>query len=278
VKTNQFRQLKQELSELRQESVVLSRTEAILKGRCDGLEEFMEKLEQRHGIEGYTTMEERDDKVSMLSNALNQTKGKTLEEISKIVTDINQKLKERKNKLAPQIKQLRTVRNQYQEKESVYLEKKGMFESTAAGLESERVKLELQCGRNQDEALKVEREYHMLNCMLQKAEVDLERVELEEQFSKGEGHLLPEFKSFQELYQNKISQQQSLLQALRKHQNALKENAPQDGAQRALFNDLRVLLETKTNILRKAEQGRGAVEDNSGIQFGDTNIMQITQG
>ena len=60
--------------------------------------------------------------------------------------------------------------------------------------------------------------------------------------------------------------------------NALKENAPQDGAQRALFNDLRVLLETKTNILRKAEQGRGAVEDNSGIQFGDTNIMQITQG
>ena len=277
-KTNQFRQLKQELSELRQESVVLSRTEAILKGRCDGLEEFMEKLEQRHGIEGYTTMEERDDKISMLSSALNQTKGKTLEEISKIVTDINQKLKERKNKLAPQIKQLRTVRNQYQEKESVYLEKKGMFESTAAGLESERVKLELQCGRNQDEALKVEREYHMLNCMLQKAEVDLERVELEEQFSKGEGQLLPDFKSFQELYQNKISQQQSLLQALRKHQNALKENAPQDGAQRALFNDLRVLLETKTNILRKAEQGRGAVEDNSGIQFGDTNIMQITQG
>ena len=249
-----------------------------MKGRCDGLEEFMEKLEQRHGIEGYTTMEERDDKISMLSSALNQTKGKTLEEISKIVTDINQKLKERKNKLAPQIKQLRTVRNQYQEKESVYLEKKGMFESTAAGLESERVKLELQCGRNQDEALKVEREYHMLNCMLQKAEVDLERVELEEQFSKGEGQLLPDFKSFQELYQNKISQQQSLLQALRKHQNALKENAPQDGAQRALFNDLRVLLETKTNILRKAEQGRGAVEDNSGIQFGDTNIMQITQG
>ena len=77
----------------------------------------------------------------------------------------------------------------------------------------------------------------MLNCMLQKAEVDLERVELEEQFSKGEGQLLPDFKSFQELYQNKISQQQSLLQALRKHQNALKENAPQDGAQRALFND-----------------------------------------
>ena len=52
-KTNQFRQLKQELSELRQESVVLSRTEAILKGRCDGLEEFMEKLEQGTALRLY---------------------------------------------------------------------------------------------------------------------------------------------------------------------------------------------------------------------------------
>ena len=100
----------------------------------------------------------------------------------------------------------------------------------------------------------------------------------EEQFSKGDGQLLPDFKTFKELYQNKISQQQSLSQALRKHQNALKENEPEHGAQRALFNDLRILLETKTNILRKAEQGLGDVEDTSGIQFGDTNIMQITQG
>ena len=187
-------------------------------------------------------------------------------------------MKERKNKLAPQIKELRAVRGEYQDIERVYLEKKGMFESTAAGLESERVKLEMQCGRNQDEALKVEREYHMLNSMLQNAKVDLERVQLEEQFSKGDGQLLPDFKTFKELYQNKISQQQSLSQALRKHQNALKENEPEHGAQRALFNDLRILLETKTNILRKAEQGLGDVEDTSGIQFGDTNIMQITQG
>ena len=41
----------------------------------------------------------------------------------------------------------------------------------------------------------------------------------------------------------------------------MKENEPEHGAQRALFNDLRILLETKTNILRKAEQGLGDVED-----------------
>ena len=47
-------------------------------------------------------------------------KEKTLEEISKIVTDINATLSTRKNRLAPQIKKLRSVRGDYQEVDSVY--------------------------------------------------------------------------------------------------------------------------------------------------------------
>ena len=53
-------------------------------------------------------------KLSALKADVDDYKGKTLNEISRIVTDINQALKEKKNKLAPQIKDLRTVRLQYQ--------------------------------------------------------------------------------------------------------------------------------------------------------------------
>merc|ERR1712227_988036 len=103
---------------------------------------------------------------------------------------------------------------------------------------------------------------------------------MEDKFSRGDGRLLPDFKTFAELYQNKISQQQSLSQALRKHQNALKENAPQDGAQRVLFDDLRKLLETKTTIHRKQEAKSGDVEDvnvASFEEYGGTNVMKIEQ-
>ena len=43
-KTSHFKKLKDELADIRQETVVLSRTEAILKSRCKGLEEFMKDL------------------------------------------------------------------------------------------------------------------------------------------------------------------------------------------------------------------------------------------
>ena len=116
---------------------------------------------------------------------------------------------------------------------------------------------------------------------MQKTTVDLERTRMEDKFSRNDGRLLPDFKTFSELYQNKISQQQSLSQALRKHQNALKENAPQDGVQRAMFDDLRRLLDTKTVIHRNKEANEGGVEDvnvASFEEYGGTNVMKIDQG
>ena len=65
----------------------------------------------------------------------------------------------------------------------------------------------------------------MLHCMSEIAKANAERVRLEEQFSRGDGELLPQFRSFKDLYNSKIQQQQSLSQELRKHQNALRQGA-----------------------------------------------------
>jgi intraflagellar transport protein 81 len=42
-------------------------------------------------------------KLSTLKATVDDTKGKTLTEISRIVSDINQALKDKKNSLAPQV-------------------------------------------------------------------------------------------------------------------------------------------------------------------------------
>ena len=87
--------------------------------------------------------------MSKETATLDQTKGKTLDEISAIVTDITQTLKERKNKLAPQIKELRAVRQRYQELEGAFLNQKGKYEHTAVGLETERARLQKECDQLQ---------------------------------------------------------------------------------------------------------------------------------
>jgi len=73
------------------------------------------------------------------------TKGKTLEEISRIVTDISQSLAVRKEKLAPQIEDLRAVRMEYSELEARYVGSKRRFDSTRAGLAAQRAELERLC-------------------------------------------------------------------------------------------------------------------------------------
>ena len=55
----------------------------------------------------------------------------------------------------------------------------------AAGLESERVKLERDCESYQVDCQREESRYHMLNCMTQIADANMERVRLEDQFSRG---------------------------------------------------------------------------------------------
>jgi hypothetical protein len=136
----------------------------------------------------------------------NQAKGKTLDEISKIVTDINQTLKERKNKLAPQIKELRAVRQRYQEVEQDHLEKKALYENTAAGLETERIKLEQECAAFQEDCLREESRYHYLQCMMRIAEAHHERVEQEVEYDRGHGRLLRDFRTYKELYQVLLSE------------------------------------------------------------------------
>merc|ERR1711988_623157 len=105
---------KQELAALRAESVVLHRTEQILKGRDSNLEDFLQKLEAKRGVKGYRETQEKLEKAAENNRAIDETKESTLEEISEMVRSITNQLKERKAVLAPQIKTLRDVRKVYQ--------------------------------------------------------------------------------------------------------------------------------------------------------------------
>lgn len=50
--------MKKVLDEIKGEVVVLKRTETILKTRTDGINEFMQQLEQKQGIQGYSNVED----------------------------------------------------------------------------------------------------------------------------------------------------------------------------------------------------------------------------
>lgn len=280
-KTNRYKKLKTELANIRAESVVLSRTEQILRSRDENLQDLMDKIEETHGVKGYMQTQEALVQVSRAGASTDQLKGKTLEEISAIVQNINVMLKERKNRLAPQIKELRTVRQQYQELEQIYNDKKAQYENTAAGLESDRLKLENAADLAQEESLREESRFHHLHCLIAISSSRLHQIHSEKSFlnSNTKDRLHRDFKSYSELYANKLSSQLSLSKVLHKRQKELKENAGDFLKQKQMFTDLSKLLDCKKSILvRQQEETKHQGEAN--IAMFDTivdgaNVMKI---
>mmetsp|Transcript_3541 Transcript_3541/g.12875 ORF Transcript_3541/g.12875 Transcript_3541/m.12875 type:complete len:696 (-) Transcript_3541:1374-3461(-) len=282
-KTNKFKKMKLELAEIRAETVVVSRTQAILRGLDSSLGEVLERLEAEKGVAGASKVQERLEEASEKKAEIDETKGRTLEEISRIVTDITQSLKERKNKLAPQIKELRAVRQQYQELEARYLSGKSKFENTAAGLESSRIQLEQQCAQFQEECLREESRYHQLNSLMEILKGQQQRVAEESKFERGDGQLLRDFRTWRELYTHKVGQQKQLTAELRKRQKHIKDNEGPSMAQRKLFLDMQRLLEVKLRVYVD-EAKRAAAKDAAetagvlsfeGTDMGGANVMRI---
>ncbi|OWZ14741.1 Intraflagellar Transport Protein 81 [Phytophthora megakarya] len=265
-KTNQYKKVKAELAELTAESVVLHRTEQLLKSKDADLDGFLRDLERQKGISGFLATQDKIDDISVQNARVNALKGETLEEISRVVTDINQALKERKNQLAPQIKELRTVRQRYQEMEHVYLERKAQYDHTAVGLEAERLKLEQECAAFQEDALREESQFHLLHCQIQLQQGKADKIAQEIEFEQGTSNarLLRDIRSFQELYKHKVAQQESLTKELRKQQKTLKTSAPAKKQQREMFEGLLQLLTCKARLAQQENSGNGSTNRNGG--------------
>ena len=83
-----------------------------------------------------------------------------------------------------------------------------------------RQRLEQECDRYQIEATQQESQYFVLHSLHSLSKSTQERNGMEEDFKSGDSSLLPNFRTFESFYKNKIEQQQTLNQQLRKqHSN-----------------------------------------------------------
>merc|ERR1711879_452811 len=126
------------------------------------------------------------EKASVEKNQVDKAKGKTLDEISAIVQKINAQLKEKKNKLAPQIKALRSVRQNFQQVEVKYLEKKGAWDQAKSQVDGDLSKVAGEVKQLENDVLEAEQNYHDLNMQLCLYESKLQRAQRESQCIRKE--------------------------------------------------------------------------------------------
>ncbi|RVE68911.1 hypothetical protein OJAV_G00096240 [Oryzias javanicus] len=247
-----YKKRRQELSELKAEYGVLQRTEEILRQKHEAVQEKLQAVEVEKGISGYSSTQEELERVSAIKTELDEKKGRTLDDMSEMVKQLNSSIVEKKSALAPIIKELRSLRQRREELSQEYSEKKAQYESCAAGLESNRSQLEQEVKALKEEMAQKENQYHYINSMFEIIKMQMQQA-AEEMKAYVSSDPQEKKKTIRELYMKNIAEQESLGKKLREEQKTVRENHSANMEQMKLWQDLEQLMECKKRCFIKAQ-------------------------
>ena len=66
LKSQEYKKKKADLAEMRAESEILEKTETVLKGHCQTVQESLSDMEEREGVAGYRETQEELEKVQFM--------------------------------------------------------------------------------------------------------------------------------------------------------------------------------------------------------------------
>ncbi|OCU02076.1 intraflagellar transport protein 81 homolog isoform X1 [Xenopus laevis] len=252
-KSSVYKKKRQELAELSAENGVLQRTEEILKQRHENIQQQLQAIEQKKGILGYSDTQEELERVSALKSEVDEMKGRTLDDMSDMVKKLNSRIAEKKSALAPVIKELRPLRQRCQELTQEHDDKKVQYDSCAAGLESNRSKLEQEVRGLKEECSQAESQYNYINLMKRGVEIQIQRAA-----DEMKAYVSPDpqdrRKAIREQYSRNILEQENLGKALREKQKLVRESHGPNMKQVKMWRDFEKLMECKKLCFQKQQQ------------------------
>ena len=250
-KSNDYKEKRQQLSELKSEYGVLARTLEVISSRNDNLNESLSAMEASKGITGFRDTQGNLEKVANQKANLDEQKGSTLEDMSGLVHQLTVKIAERKSRLAPIIKELRPLRQQCQDMQMSYDEKKHHYDSTALQLQSNMGKLETGVRALRDEILGSETKYHVLSS--QKTVLDMWQERVTEEMKLYVSNK-PEdkHKSLRERLLKSLNDGEKRSKMLKDEQKAVREAVNDNVKQTKMWGDLEKLFECKKKCLDEA--------------------------
>jgi intraflagellar transport protein 81 len=255
---NEYKEIKAQLRAAQMENQVLHNTEALLRSRDAKVEEITAELERERGVEGYSATQANLESVSAAQADLNLAKGATLEQISRMVDTITANIKAKRSKLQPLIRDLKAVRQDYDEVEADFTKRQKQHDTVAGQLHADRAALEDEVGKYQTEIAADEQAIQQLRAMLAVTNARAEQARQEAGFAH-KGRLSTAFRTYKEMIEKAIDTEQRAQKRLQDEQRDAVATHHDDVGQRKLFTQLRMLLDAKLSSAKKqAEAGSKA--------------------
>ena len=119
---------------------------------------------------------------------------------------------------------MKETRAEYKDVEEIHSSARKKYDRLSQRQAADRQELENECDELQDEWQNEERNYHYLTNMNDIAKTNVEKLRKVEDWRNGVEKMLPEFMCLEDLYINKLAQQENLAKQLRLDQRDLKES------------------------------------------------------
>uniref|UniRef100_A0A8C1M4M4 Intraflagellar transport protein 81 homolog n=1 Tax=Cyprinus carpio TaxID=7962 RepID=A0A8C1M4M4_CYPCA len=169
-----------------------------------------------------------------------------------LVKKLNSVIAEKKSALSPLIKDLRALRQEHAELAPEFEQKKAQYDTCAAGLESNRSKLEQEVRMLREETAQEESRYHHINCMREITESQMERAADQSKINQSMD-IQVRRTALREKYIANTAEQESLGKVLRQQVKQVRENQEPNMRQMKMWKDLETLLECKKQCYLKAQ-------------------------
>lgn len=197
--------MKKSLDEIKSEVTVLDRTKQILTQKDYDAKEMLRQIEKEKGISGYSEVEDNIQLVSENKEKFDNAKQQSMQDLTALIQRIDAEVKEKKQKLAPEIKRLRTLRNKFSDIEVEYNEKKRQYDQVQSNLDTEKERLDKDIGHHVKEYKEAESKFHQNNVQADIYEAFQKRLSNEaKHLADPNKRLSPEFKSYQEFFNAKV--------------------------------------------------------------------------
>ncbi|EPY19662.1 hypothetical protein STCU_05187 [Strigomonas culicis] len=241
------------LAEQRAEWGVLTYTQQALQERFDELDKIIGNLESKLGLQGYSRTVEALSKLTAEKDTIEEVKGKTLEELSRVVQDFTLAIREGRTRLAPLINELRTVRQTAAEVEEEWSDKKSQYDYQKGLLMEDIQKLDDDVTRLKEERNANESLFHRVRTQSVLLAAQVKRAAEERAFrSQPELSLDPQYKTYSDYFADVTKQLEARTKDLQTRRRDVDENHDTNVQQVDWFNSLRRILEGKLASLRDA--------------------------
>ena len=247
-----YQKYQKNIDKIKGENLILERTINLLKDKTPEGEEILKRFEEKNG-KILNQAKKELEQLATRKQEIDESKALTLEEYSKLIEQIKEKLNDqnKKNILAPLTEEREKLKKEYAQIQPTYEKKKENFQKATADLQKVYDSVLEEYNKNEKVFRDCQDKYHQLNLSMRLNEDMLKRCETEAQFmSKPDKRLNDSFKTYQEYYKEIISQEGSLIKDLREKQQKTKQLYEDNDRQVKLYNNLKKILTVKLDSLK----------------------------